>query len=231
MTPGLLTRVETREGVPVLKQNGAPVADLIARLQSGQAPAEVAGALGLEPADLIAGLAFDALGNGTSDDDGPPLVQSRPRRPGLERALDDAAMSTLFPRAGKPNRLGLAAGLLQIHDFWEASHDAAQQADDLGERSVSAYWHGIAHRREPDPGNAAYWFRRVGKHAVFGPLTEAVRPVIADSSFSGRLTPGGHWDPFAFIDLCGSAKQDDAMLAREIQRLEMLLLLEASLPG
>ena len=61
-------------------------------------------------------------------------------------------------------RLALAAGLLQIHDFWDASHEAAQEADDLGERDFSAYWHGIAHRREPDAGNASYWFRRVGRH-------------------------------------------------------------------
>ena len=72
--------------------------------------------------------------------------------------------SRCFPGTPHRPRLALAAGLLQIHDFWDASHDAAQRADDQGEREFSAYWHGIAHRREPDAGNAAYWFRRVGRH-------------------------------------------------------------------
>ena len=84
----------------------------------------------------------------------------------------------MFPSVPHPKRLALAAGLLQMHDFWDASHDAAQQADDRGERGTSAYWHGIAHRREPDASNAAYWFRRVGRHAVFVPLAEAARPLF-----------------------------------------------------
>jgi hypothetical protein len=123
--------------------------------------------------------------------------------------------------------------LLQIYDFWDASHHAAQQADDLGERSVSPYWHGIAHRREPDPGNASYWFRRVGRHPVFAELAEAALPLIEanEPTLSGTLLPRGAWDAFAFIDYCTGARAKSLPLALALQRLEMILLLGASLPS
>ncbi len=120
-----------------------------------------------------------------------------------------------------------------MHDFWDASHEAAQKADDLGERDFSAYWHGIAHRREPDPGNASYWFRRVGRHPLFPSLAEAARPLLerqGDASLTGRLLSGGGWNPSAMIDLCSEAKSGTPResLARRLQRLEMWLLLEAT---
>ena len=131
----------------------------------------------MAPVDLIAAMAASALGDEQSL--GPALVQEKPRRPKLAQALSEPALAVMYPSVPHPKRLALAAGLLQVHDFWDASHDAAQQADDRGERATSAYWHGIAHRREPDASNAAYWFRRVGKHPVFIPLAEAARPLFA----------------------------------------------------
>ena len=137
-------------------------------------------------------------------DDGPPLVQSAPRRPLLAGAVSEPALAALLPRAPRPSRLALAAGLGQVLDFWEASHHAAQEADDLGEREFSAYWHGIAHRREPDPGNAAYWFRKAGHHPTFTDLSHAAIRIlerIPDAEFRT-----GKWDPFAFIAFCDRAR-------------------------
>ena len=94
----------------------------------------------LRRSDLIAALAAEALGDESSL--GPALVQAKPRRPRLARALSEPAVASMFPSVPHPLRLAMAAGLLQVHDFWEASHDAAQQADDRGERGTSAYWHG-----------------------------------------------------------------------------------------
>ncbi len=161
------------------------------------------------------------------------MIRQAPPRPRLETALEEPAIAKLLPGSNRPARLALAAGLLQIHDFWDPSHVAAQAADDLGERRFSAYWHGIAHRREPDAGNAAYWFRRVGRHAVFGPLAQAARPILeghGDDRWTARLAGRDAWDSQAMIDLCTGARpgSDQETLARRLQRLEMQLLLDAT---
>ena len=204
-----------------------PVAEIIGRLEAG----ESAGISELAAADLLASLAFAALGG--DDALGPALIQQAPARPRLKTALEEPAVAKLLPGASRPARLALAAGLLQIHDFWDSSHEAAQAADDLGERGFSAYWHGIAHRREPDAGNAAYWFRRVGRHAVSGPLAQAARPILerhGDNRWTARLVGGDAWNSQAMIDLCTGARpgSDQETLARRLQRLEMQLLLDAT---
>jgi hypothetical protein len=211
-----------------LRSDGRTVSDLVGRLELGELPAAMVATGAVTPADVIAALAHEALG--PDDALGLPLVQARPPRPRLQRVLSEPVWAEVFPRADRPSRLALAAGLLQLFDFWDASHEAAQQADDLGEREFSAYWHGIAHRREPDPGNAAYWFRRVGWHGLFAPLGEAARPLLdefGDDALTSRMLAGG-WNPMAMIGLCAQAEPDSAreILARRLQRLEMWLLLE-----
>lgn len=222
MSRRLLDRVEVVDGSARLRGAGGPVSSLLASLEAGAEPAKVVATLSLEPEDLIAALVFDQLGQG----DGPSLVLTVPSRPKLEDALSEPMLAGVFSHMPRINRLALSAGLLQIHDFWDASHKAAQEADDLGEKSVSPYWHGIAHRREPDPGNAKYWFRRVGEHPVFSLMAEQ-----ADLSLLGSLVEGGEFKPLAFVDVCTNGRGETATLARRVQQREMLLLLEASLPG
>jgi hypothetical protein len=222
------------DGVAAVIPSGQDWRTVAGHLAAGASPTEVTHGFGLTPRVLVAVIAADALGL-DEDAGGPPLVQSKPGRPGLEAALSEDALAGLFPTAARPARLALAAGLLQVHDFWDASHRAAQEADDLGESSVSAYWHGIAHRREPDAGNAAYWFHRVGRHPLFAPLGAAARSLIEASAagrpLADRLAPRGAWDPFAFVDYCTSPRGRDGALARRLQRLEMAMLLEASVPA
>jgi hypothetical protein len=64
----------------------------------------------------------------------------------------------------------LAAALVALwHDAkgdWERAHETAQAIDDAAGSWVHAY----LHRKEGDPGNAAYWYRRAGQRAATGAL-------------------------------------------------------------
>jgi hypothetical protein len=202
--------------------------EFVNRLEAGESLASLEKTLGLDVVDLVASIARIGLGGEAAE--GPSLFQTRPAHPRLESVLDDGSLAGLLPGSGRPGRLALLAGLLQILDFWDASHTAAQEADDLGEPLTAAYWHLIAHRREPDPGNAQYWARRVGRHPIHAKLAEAARPLL-EASGNRTLMAGGSWSPTALIDLATRARPgtSEASLARKLQRLEMIFLLEASL--
>lgn len=202
---------------------------IVEQIEAGETLDRIAQAQGLQPrafVEKLADLAFELEG-------GPGLVQGRPRVEGLAGALEDASLARLLPGSTRASRLALAAGVLQVFDHWEASHEAAQAAEELGENRTSAYWHGIAHRREPDPGNAAYWFRRVGRHPILPAIGAAAAAILREmpgSSDSDRLVRGGAWEPSAFVDVGSKAKLGTKAeaLARRLQRVEMLALLGAS---
>ena len=216
------------DGRPTLAATGVPVAEALRRLEAGEAPAAVFGPHAL---DLAAALAFTALGG--EDSLGLPLVRKRPEHPGLIAAASETALAGLLPGAPRPVRLALAAGLLQILDAWDASHEAAQEGDDRGEHRFSPYWHGIAHRREPDPGNASYWFRRVGRHEMFAGLADDARDLFRDEDdrrIAARVVGSGAWDASAMIELASRARPGsrEEAVARRLQRLEMARLLDAT---
>jgi hypothetical protein len=206
--------------------------EVITRLEAGESLASLAESTGLGVFDLIAAIARVGLGDDRSS--GPGLIQKSPAHPRLVKVLTETSLSALLSTTARPSRLALAAGLLQILDAWDASHTAAQEADDLGERSTAAYWHLIAHRREPDAGNALYWARRVGRHPIHAPLAESILPILeahGDPTLTSRLLPGGAWSHSAMIDLATQARPGTSTeaLARNLQRLEMVALLDASL--
>jgi hypothetical protein len=117
------------------------------------------------------------------------------------------------------------AGMLLYLGDWNGAHSVAQDINS----AEGSYWHAIVHRQEPDAGNANYWFRQTGQHAIFPRLQ-------ADAADLLRLFPGADakiptiWSPPAFIDLCERASDrpgsDLEQLAIEIQHAEWRLLID-----
>lgn len=137
--------------------------------------------------------------------------------------LRGARPEALLPRA---RAAGAAfAGLWLYFSCLEESHRVSQEIGTV----EGSFWHGILHRQEPDPGNSAYWFRRVGRHPVFEPLGEEARQLAARNPEAG-FDPGPRWDPFAFIDFCEAARLEPGSpaerLALQIQRVEWQLLFD-----
>lgn len=107
------------------------------------------------------------------------------------------------------------AGLYLKFDCLDASHQISQSIDS----PTGSFWHGIMHRREPDYGNAGYWFRCAGAHPILDELA-------ADAAEMGFA----RFDPFAFIERVAAVvpESDEAELCRKIQAREWALLFEYS---
>jgi hypothetical protein len=139
----------------------------------------------------------------------PLVMQGCSSQAARERLQGDAR--ELFPFARSP-----AAALSGLYVYFSCFDEAHAIAQDIATVEGS-YWHGIIHRQEPDSGNAAYWFRRVGVHPIFPEVARA----------AGAQPP---WDPFAFIDLCEQARRQPGSeleaRARTIQRIEWQLLFD-----
>jgi hypothetical protein len=153
-----------------------------------------------------------------------------PLGPGKPNAAAHAALRALtveaaFAPAPIQDRDMAAACLAAVwlyHDYLDESHTISQDIH----TPTGSYWHGIMHRREPDFGNAKYWFRRVGTHPVFALLEPAASAL---DSMAELLTPGATWDPFRFVDLCEKALGTGSnveLLCRQIQQREWEILFD-----
>ncbi len=116
------------------------------------------------------------------------------------------------------------AGLLMFNDDLARAHDVVQTIDS----PTAAFWHAIMHRREGDFSNALYWWNRAGEHPLFDELHDVILHRVPDFGFLDELRGAPTWIPKAFNEWCERSAENgesDAAL-REVQRLEMKLLLE-----
>jgi hypothetical protein len=163
---------------------------------------------GAEPARILA-----------LDGDGTRPMPLAPAGCGSMEAREELkrwSAQSLFPRAHSPQ--GAMSGLYLYFSCLDEAHTIAQDMHTID----GSFWHGIMHRREPDPGNAAYWFRQVGKHPVF--------PALRDEARRQRFGTGKEWNPFEFIDFCESARMrpgsDEEGIAMRVQLVEWQLLFD-----
>jgi hypothetical protein len=145
-----------------------------------------------------------------------PLGPGSPNR-SVRAVLEAGTTEKLFGDQGVRDRHmadACRAGLWLYHDFLDESHKISQDID----TPTGSYWHAIMHRREPDPSNSKYWWRRVGSHPVLQQLVEQAPSL------------GCHFtDPFAFVDFVERVRDTgtaDEETARRVQRLEWELLFD-----
>ena len=167
------------------------------------------------------------------------LPEPGPGRPTVELSALRAAIQQALAevQAGEMQRKCLEAGLLLLWDFLDESHAISQTMEGKGTPRTADYWHAIMHRREPDLGNAAYWFRRLGNHPAFESMGSRLPDWLRDTSSPAEehsraldsVLESGTFAPLAMIELCRAAQKAPSTAAadsyRRIQYLELLNLL------
>jgi hypothetical protein len=146
-----------------------------------------------------------------------PLAPLGPGRPAEAMRAKLAALSDESFGPGVADRRMAAAcraGLWLAFDFLDESHELSQEID----TPEGSFWHAIMHRREPDPANSKYWFRRMDDHPVLKSLREQSQSV-------------GHnfTDPFTFVDFVERVRATvsaDEEVAKQAQMLEWNLLFD-----
>lgn len=166
-----------------------------------------------------------------------PLDAGRPDA-GAAAALKKLSVEAAFAHAQlefgaqQPADADMAAccvsGMWLLHDYLDESHQISQRID----TTSGSFWHAIMHRREGDFSNAKYWFRHVGTHPVFDAIGQRAAELAAVRGAEAavkKLTTGGAWDPFAFVDLCQAVVRgqvDARDLCLDIQQAEWELLFD-----
>lgn len=149
-----------------------------------------------------------------------PLVRTGAGSSELRKAVSDLRTTE-----------SVRSGLYLYCGCWDDAHSAADSVDGPD----GYFWHAIVHRQEPDPGNAAYWFRKTGVHPIFSRLGEEApdcgyRIEPAASGDHAQVMAAETWDPFAFIEYCESARRrpgsKEEQVAMKVQLIEWQLLFD-----
>ena len=146
----------------------------------------------------------------------------------LTKALDESFRGSKVAS----DRVQLIRALIFLwHDHLDTAHRIAQEI----QTADGAFVHGIVHRREPDYGNAAYWFRRVGLHPAFAELAAnagALAGVSTEAALKAKLIPNGKWDPMGMISACEQASVKRWVeTLRKVQQVETESILNWLLRG
>ncbi len=155
---------------------------------------------------------------------GPGPRGTRQSIPVLERALQKVFSTT--HHTDEQHKL-IRALVLLWHDHLDIAHTLAQEMDTPDGSLI----HAIIHRREPDYGNAKYWFHRVRHHPSFADIGSRVADLPssgAECLLLDRCAPDGVWDPVAFIDCCqaeASSSSGHEAFLQKMQRTEFSALL------
>src|SRR5436190_16116681 len=166
----------------------------------------------------------------------PALAPKEERLPAWKRTAVDRCDSILGqPVRSKIDLAALQAGILQMGDYLTPSHEHSQSIEGRGKRQAGDYWHAINHRREPDYGNAKYWFRHVANHPLLSDLAKVI-PDLAREFSSGIqskaqwLLQGNQLDALRFVDFvsdaCRGSDEELTRFAERLQWLEMVGLME-----
>jgi hypothetical protein len=84
--------------------------------------------------------------------------------------------ATLSDASPPPVAPALAALWHDARGDWEKAHEIAQDVHDESGSLVHAY----LHRKEGDPGNARYWYRRAGRPDFHGSLESEWELIAAE---------------------------------------------------
>lgn len=180
-----------------------------------------------EPAEPVVASRFPSAGPGVSD------VRSSVFQTCIRKMLQRVSFSDV-------ERKCVEAGLLLLWDFPDLSHNVSQTLEGVGAPRTGDYWHGIMHRREPDPGNAAWWFRQVGRHPAFESLStelmewleELRMPLSVRDVVMSDLMPRGRFEPSLMIRMSQESLSHPGTAIetafRAVQYLEILNLLRFS---
>jgi hypothetical protein len=144
-----------------------------------------------------------------------PLASGRCSSPEALAKLRATTPKSLFPNSRAPE--AALSGLYLYFSCLDQSHEISQSVHS----PEGAYWHGVMHRQEPDPGNAGYWFRQVATHPIFPELAKAAQTIGVMQA---------PWDPIRFVEICERARRQPGSplerMALETQRAEWQLLFD-----